>query len=654
MSGKSASRIASLPLRDVSIDGGYLGRRVAVNRTVTLPIEYRHLVDTGRIDAWRLDWEEGKPNRPHVFWDSDVAKWIEAAAYSLTTHPDPELETRVDQVVDLIVSAQADDGYLNSYYQTCEPENRWTNLRVNHELYCAGHLIEAAIALHEGLGKRALLDAMCRYADLIDSVFGSDDGKKKGYPGHEEIELALVKLYHATGQERYLKLSLYFVEQRGTQPHYYDEELRTLGKEPSSEHYDTLQAHLPVREQSEATGHAVRAMYLYSAMADLAAETGDATLLDACERLWENVTLKRMYVTGGVGSTRSNERFTYDYDLPNEAAYAETCAAIGLVFWADRMFQITGEGRYADAIERALYNGILAGVSLSGDRFSYVNPLAFYPPSARDESERFVGRRQPWFDTSCCPPNVARLLAGLGSYAYGLGADTLYVHHYVPGSARAEIAGVEVGVKQVTDYPADGAVNIAVAVDAPAEFTLAMRLPEWCESPSISVNGEAADLESILADGYVHLRRTWEGRDEIVMDLPMPVRFVSTHPSVRQNAGRVAIARGPVVYCFEEQDNGPDLNAVAILPGADPVLESAGEVAGGLPAIMVDGVRRSTEQWSGKLYRLAESTVRERVRLRAIPYAEWANRDPGEMLVWVREGSWGAAPASGEVEQSER
>jgi uncharacterized protein len=637
MSIAPARKITSLRLRDVRIDGGYLGSRIAVNRDVTLPIEYRNLKDTGRIDAWRLDWEEGKPNKPHIYWDSDVAKWIEAAAYSLTTHSDSELERMLDEVVDLIVSAQADDGYLNSYYQTCESENRWTNLLTNHELYCAGHLIEAAVALHAGLGKAKLLDAVCRYADLIDSVFGPEDGKKKGYPGHEEIELALVKLYHTTGEQRYLKLSQFFVEQRGTQPHYYDAELIAQGNEPRPEYYDKVQAHLPVREQSKAAGHAVRAMYLYSAMADLAAETGDATLLGACEHLWDNVTLKRMYVTGGVGSTPSNERFTYDYDLPNETAYAETCAAIGLVFWAQRMLSVTGDGRYADVVERALYNGVLAGVSLSGDRFSYVNPLAFYPPSAQDESERFVGVRQPWFECSCCPPNVARLLAGLGSYVYGTGADTVYIHQYLHGSAMVQVAGTNVELKLATTYPADGTVNITVTTESPADYSLAIRVPGWCESPTIFINGEVVDPGDFRSHGYAHLKRTWNECDVVTVNLTMAVRFVSAHPSVRQNAGRIAITRGPVVYCLEEADNGPDLNAVAIPIDTKFVPEMSVGVVGTLPAVVGEGSRMTTDQWAGALYQQMDATVQEQVQLRAIPYAEWANREPGEMLVWIRE-----------------
>jgi DUF1680 family protein len=358
------TKFSLLPLNNVTIDGGFWGPRLEINRQRTLPIEYKQCKDTGRIDAFRLDWKPGAGPAPHIFWDSDVAKWIEAASYALNSHPDAALEGVVDETIALIASAQQADGYLNTHFTVVEPGKRWTNLRDRHELYCAGHLIEAGVAHFQATGKRALLDVVCRYADHIAAVFGPGPAQKRGYPGHEEIELALVKLYRATGERRYLDLSLYFINERGSQPHYYDLEALERGEEPGKFRFKTyayMQAHLPVREQRQVVGHAVRAMYLYAAMADLAAETGDESLLQACEVLWEDLCLRKMYLTGGIGPSTDNEGFTGAYDLPNETAYAETCASIGLVFWAQRMLQSGCESRYADVMEGALYNGVLIG-----------------------------------------------------------------------------------------------------------------------------------------------------------------------------------------------------------------------------------------------------------------------------------------------------
>jgi DUF1680 family protein len=333
----SIRRLTPVSHRHVTMMNGLLSARSTINREVTLPIEYEQCRRTGRLAAFNLNWKPGKPHKPHVFWDSDVAKWIEAVGYSLATHPDPELERKADRVIGKIARSQQPDGYMNSYFTTVEPEKRWSNLRDLHELYCAGHMIEAAVAYYEGTGKRRLLDVVCRYADYIASVFGRGKGKKRGYPGHEEIELALVKLYRATGESRYLDLASFFIDERGQKPSYFrkEEAARNQGKKDyrRQEDYSTNQAHIPVREQTEAVGHAVRACYLYAGMADVASETGDTVLLNACRRLWDNITQKRMYIHGGVGSTRHDECFTFDYDLPNESAYAETCASIALVFF---------------------------------------------------------------------------------------------------------------------------------------------------------------------------------------------------------------------------------------------------------------------------------------------------------------------------------
>ncbi len=631
-------KLQPVPLQRARVTGGFWGRRMEVNRTATIPAGHEQLKKTGRIAAFKLDWLPGVPNKPHIFWDSDVAKWLEAAAYSLAAHAEAGLRRRVDHLAGLIAGAQQPDGYLNTYFTAVEPEKRWANLRDAHELYCAGHVIEACVAHYAATGKRGLLDVACRYADYIESVFGRGKGKRRGYPGHEEIELALVKLCRAAGEERYLRLSEYFVNERGRRPHYFDREAKARGEDPRSywaRAYDYCQAHLPVRKQKTAEGHAVRAMYLYCAMADVAAETDDRTLLAACKRLWRNVTGRRMYVTGGVGSSAQGERFTCDYDLPNEAAYAETCAAIGLVFWAHRMLQLTADGRYADVMERALFNGVLSGVSLDGTHFFYTNPLALHPQSAAFEQRHALTQRVEWFGCACCPPNIARLIASFPHYVYSEGRNALYVHLFAEGTAEARVDGQSVTIRQETDYPWRGKVRIHVSPEQAGTFTLALRIPGWCRGARVRVNGSAVAPQRLIANGYAKIRRRWQRGDTVELDLPMPVERVHAHPRVRSCAGRVALQRGPIVYCLEEADNGPDLNDVVLPP--DAPLRAAHEptLLGGVTVVR-GGARRSRRR-GGPLYS-AEGAGTEPASVTAVPYYAWANRKPGEMLVWVREG----------------
>lgn len=627
------------PVRAVRLDGGFLGERLRVNREVTLPIEYRQCKDTGRLDAW--DWRPGQPNPPHIFWDSDVAKWIEAAAFSLALYPDPDLEARVDDVVARMARTQLPDGYLNSHFILVEPGKRWANLRDQHELYCAGHLMEAAVAYFQATGKRAFLDVMRRYADYIGTVFGTGEGQRRGYPGHEEIEMALAKLGRATGERRYLDLARYFVDERGRQPHYYDHEAQQRGEDPARWHgrrYDYCQAHKPVREQTTAEGHSVRACYLYAGMADVAAETGDADLLAACRALWQNITRRRLYITGAVGSAADGERFTVDYDLPNETAYAETCATIALVFFAHRMLQLERQGDYADVLEQALYNGVLSGVSLDGTRFFYANPLAVHPKAFGFGLNRFPAERQAWFGCACCPPNIARLLASLGTYAYSTEPGGIWVHLYAAGTADLDCAGTAVRLTQTTDYPWDGRVGVAVQPRAPVAFTLALRVPGWCAGATLSLNGQAVDLAGCSEGGYAHLTRTWSPGDRVELNLPMPARRIQAHPSVRQDAGCVALQRGPVVYCLEEVDNGPDLAALSLPPPAPLEVSSERSPFPGIPVIRARGRRTLATGWDDQLYRTVEPARRRSTELTAIPYCLWANRQMGEMRVWIREG----------------
>jgi len=625
------------PLRAVTIEGGFWGPRVTTNRQVTLKIEHAQCKKTGRIDAWKLDWRPGMPNEPHKFWDSDVAKWIEAAAYSLATHPDKRLEKHLDEVIDLIADAQQPDGYLNIHYTVVEPDQRWRNLAVNHELYCAGHLMEAAVALLEATGKRTLLDCLCRYADYIDSVFGHGKSRRRGAPGHEEIELALVRLTHATGEARYLKLAKFFIDERGRRPNVFDIEARARGEAPENVfgNWDYCQAHLPVRRQTTAEGHAVRAMYLYCGMADVAADTGDKALLAACKRLWKNVVERRMYVTGGIGSIKDGERFTYDYDLPNEIAYNETCAAIGLVFWAHRMLQIEPDGGTADVMERALYNGTISGVSLDGKRFFYDNLLAVHPKAPAFRGQK-PPAREPWFGCACCPPNIARLLASLGGYAYSQGPGALYAHLYIQGRAELTVGGQTVALVQKTEYPWKETVRLTVRPERPARFTLALRIPGWCRAARLKVNGKPTGLARITKRGYARLTRLWRTGDTVELRLSMPVERIEAHPSVREDCGRVALMRGPVVYCLEQIDNGPDLHDITLPAGARLQSRFEPETLGGVVTVTATATHRDPANWRGRLYRPTGASRKRRVRVKAVPYYAWANRGPGEMLVWIR------------------
>lgn len=632
-------------LRQVQITGEFWAARQAVNRSITIPDVYRKCQETGRIEAFRLAWRPGQPNRPHHFWDSDVAKWIEAAAYSLATHPDADLEEQVDAVIDLIAASQQPDGYLNSYYSQVEPERRWANLRDMHELYCAGHLTEAAVAYFESTGKRVLLDAVCRYVDYIATVFGRQPGQKRGYPGHEELELALVRLYRVTQNPHHLALAQYFVDERGQQPHYFDVEAIARGEDPLSGHfhgnYAYNQSAVPVRELDTADGHAVRAMYLYAAMADLAAEVGDATLLAACDRLWDNVTTRRMYVTGGIGSSAYLERFTFDYDLPNDIAYTETCAAIGLVLWAHRLLQIKADATYADVMERALYNGVISGVSLGGDRFFYANPLDVNPIAHFQRPDLYragtmAPEREPWFSCSCCPTNIVRLLAALGQYTLSTAGQAAYIHLYTAGSAHLTLHGTPVILHEDTRYPWDGQIHFTVEPTVETTFTLALRIPGWTRGASLRVNGQLVDLHAMTRRGYAHITRTWRAGDTVELELPMPVERITAHPAVRSAAGRVALQRGPLVYCLEELDNGPYLADVALPADAELTSSFDPGLLGGMVRITGEAQRHRPTDWATKLY-TADPVSTVTVPLMAVPYFAWGNRGRGEMTVWLHQ-----------------
>ncbi|MBZ9696407.1 MULTISPECIES: glycoside hydrolase family 127 protein [unclassified Mesorhizobium] len=565
-----------------------------------------------------------------MFWDSDLGKTIETAAYSLYRRKNPELEKKIDAVIDMYGRLQQEDGYLSSWYQRIQPGKRWTNLRDCHELYCAGHLIEGAVAYYQATGKRKLLDIMCRYADHIASVLGPEPGKKKGYCGHEEIELALVKLARVTGEQKYMELAKYFIDQRGQQPHYFDEEARARGADPKAYHFKTYeysQSHIPVREQDKVVGHAVRAMYLYSGMADIATEYGDDTLRVALDRLWDDLTTKNLYITGGLGPSAHNEGFTSDYDLPNETAYAETCASVGLVFWASRMLGMGPNARYADMMERALYNGSISGLSLDGSLFFYENPL----------ESRGKHNRWKWHRCPCCPPNIGRMVASIGSYFYSLADDALAVHLYGDSTARFDIAGTPVTLTQASRYPWDGAVEITVEPQAPVEFTLHLRVPAWSSKAKLDINGEAIDLAEVTSNGYAAIRRQWKKGDRVRLDLEMPIERLYANPEVRQDAGRVALSRGPLIYCVEATDNDSRLHRLTLPRTAGIEAHDEPDLLGGVVTLSATAQADAGDGWQDGLYR-SEPPARVETRLTAVPYFAWDNREPGEMLVWLRDG----------------
>ncbi|QEL26473.1 glycoside hydrolase family 127 protein [Bosea sp. F3-2] len=623
---------------------GFWGERIDAIVDRTVMILYDRCVVAGMLDQIdptrpvpevKMPWHtraDGTPDTVNVqmFWDSDVAKVIETAAYALYRKPNSDLKAKMDAIIDMFAGLQQPDGYMNSWFVRMQPGQRWTNLRDCHELYCAGHLMEAAVAYFHATGKRKLLDVMCRYADHIDATFGPNPGQRPGYCGHEEIELALVRLGRTTGEQRYLDLARYFVDQRGQQPNYFDVEAAERGVDPTQWRHKTYlynQSHLPVREQTKVVGHAVRAMYLYSGMADVATEFGDDSLTDALKVLWEDLTSKQMYVTGGIGPAASNEGFTEYYDLPNESAYAETCAAVALMMWASRMLGRGPDRHYADIMEQALYNGALSGLSIDGSRFFYDNPL-----ESSGGHHRWIWHRCP-----CCPPNIARTVTAIGSYMYGVSSDGIALHLYGASTARLKIGTTTVNLTQDTRYPTDGRVAMSIGLESPSHFTLSLRVPGWCENAALSLNGQAVKPDEVRG-GYFHLKRNWQDGDRLELDLPMDVRALYAHPAVKADLGRVAIARGPLIYCTEEVDNGADLNALIVpddLSGAKtvPLPELNNTVAIEIPA------RR--EQWprrNGKLYDPHKPDHIE-ATARLVPYHLWDNREPGEMLVWVRAGA---------------
>lgn len=558
-----------------------------------------------------------------VFQDSDAGKWIEAAAYSLHNFPDPELEKNVDELIEIIAAAQDEDGYLNTYFTIKDKDKRWTNLLEAHELYCAGHMMEAACAYYEAVGKRRLLDVMLKNTEHIYKIF-IEDGHG-GFPGHPEVELALMKMYRLTGNEKCLALAKHFINTRGTDPDYYKRE--RAGRDwtvwgNNAEDNDYQQSGVPLRKAERATGHAVRAVYLYTGMADLAAETDDTELYTACKRLWESITKRQIYITGGIGSTVIGEAFSVDHDLPSDTAYAETCASIGLMFFASRMLENEVRGEYADVMEQAFYNTVLAGMQLDGKRFFYVNPLEVIPgisgvsPTHRHD----LPQRPGWYACACCPPNVARLISSFGKYAYGESSDTAYCHLFAAGKVSFE-NGMSLVCE--TEYPYGFTVKYKVS----GSGRLAVRIPHWSGKFSLDVNGNASS--NLPENGYIYL--SVSDGDEVILTLDDSPRFVYASGKIPRLSGMAAVCRGPLVYCFEGIDNGGDVLSLRLDTGKEIIAESSPDLLGGTVRLSVPALKISQ---TDSLY-TSQKPFSTPCEAAAVPYYTWGNRGENQMRVWI-------------------
>jgi len=631
--GRRDYPVQPVPFTDVQITDSFWAPRIETNRKVTIPYELNKCEETGRITNFAIagGLMEGKFEGIR-FNDSDVSKVIEGASYSLSLAPDAKLDKYLDEVIAKMAAAQEEDGYLYTC-RTIDPkhlpggtgETRWSKLRQSHELYNAGHMYEAGVAHYQATGKRSLLDVCIKNADLIDRVFGPEE--KRNVPGHEEIEIGLAKLYRVTGDEKYLKLAKFFLDERG----------RAHGRELYGEY---CQDHKPVVEQNEAVGHSVRAGYMYCGMADVAALTGDADYVKAIDRIWENVVSKKLYLTGSIGARRRGEAFGDNYELPNATAYNETCAAIANAMWNHRLFLLHGEAKYIDVLEKIIYNGFLSGISLSGDTFFYPNPLA---SDGKFKFNQGSATRQQWFRCSCCPTNIVRFIPSLPGYVYAHCGDILYVNIFIGGGGMVRMKNNTVRLKQETNYPWDGAVKIMVKPERSAELAIYVRIPGWAQNqpvPSdlyrylitseqkvtLKVNGKPLALD--MEKGFARIRRTWKRGDVVEVNFPMPIRRVLCNEKVKANSGRVALERGPIVYCAEWPDN--DGQALNIVLPDDAALKAKHrkDMLGGVTIIRgrAGGLQAGED---------GKSMVTKEQDFVAIPYYAWSHRGAGEMAVWL-------------------
>ena len=597
-----------------------------------IPAEKSHCVENFRIAAGRTKGH----HYGMVFQDSDLYKWLEAVAYTLERVDDKYLRGLAEEAVDLIAEAQEEDGYLNTYFTIEAPERKFKRLYQSHELYCAGHFIEAAVAYYQAVDNQKVLDTAVKLADCIDRHFGPNG--IKGYDGHEEIELALLRLYEVTKEKRYLTLAKFFLYERGKNPEFFqqqrdadpDKSVLIEGMDGFRPSY--YQNHKPILQQETAEGHAVRVAYMCDGMARLAYLDNDKDMLEACQRLWQNITHKRMYITGAIGSTVIGEAFTADYDLPNDTVYGETCASVGLMFFAHNLMKSQEKGEYADVMEKALYNTVLSGMALDGKHFFYVNPLEVVPEySHKDPGKSHIKTTRPsWFGCACCPPNLARLLSSLNRYVYTVKNDIVYANLYVSSWGSVDIAGQEIFLKQTTEYPKTGNIELEVLTDG--EFGIAMRIPGWASDYKLQINGKECAIKP--KDGYVVLHRSWHKNDLISLVLPMEAKFYQALPRVREDIGRVAVQRGPVVYCAESVDNGAELELLRVSPDMELQESSADKEFGG--AVILKGKTEKVQLPSDeKLYAPYEKVSLQVQDLKLVPYYCWGNRGENEMLVWL-------------------
>lgn len=585
--------IGQVGFSNVQLTDNFWSPRLRSHASTTLPVCIGQIEDkTGRIRNFE-NAAKGTGEHSGIFYDdSDVYKALEGMAYSLINNPDPELEKKCDDWIAKIAASQQPDGYINTFYTLTGLDKRWTNMD-KHEMYCAGHMIEAAIAYYKATGKRTLLDVSIRMADHMMGLFGPD--KRHWVPGHEEIELALVKLYEVTREEKYLDFAYWLLEERG----------HGHGSMGSEGTWNPLyyQDVVPVRDLEEITGHAVRAMYLFCGMADAAALKGDDGYIEALHRLWDDVVLRKMYITGGIGSSRQNEGFTEPYDLPNYEAYCETCASVGMVLWNSRMHQLTGDAKYIDVMERSMYNGALAGISLEGDRFFYVNPLASHGDHHRRE----------WYGTACCPSQISRFLPSIGNYIYGVSDNAIWVNLFIGNKTEINTGKNRFIIRQETDYPWDGTVEFSIdSLHKTMKKEFRLRIPDWCHKFTITINGET--VENIpLEKGFAVIDRKWKNSDKLVLTMDMPVEVIEADPRVKENTGKRAIQRGPLVYCMEETDN-PSFDSLVLSPdmGFTPNFNES----------LLQGV-------------VTISAAKKNDSILFVPYYAWDNREAGQMKVWV-------------------
>lgn len=583
--------IEQIDFSHVKINDNFWSPRLSKHVSATLPVCIDQIENqTGRIRNFE-NAAKGEGEHSGIFFDdSDVYKALEGMAYSLINNPDPELEKKADEWIDKFAAAQQPDGYINTFYTLTGLDKRWTNMD-KHEMYCAGHMIEAGVAYYQATGKRKLLDVCIRMTDHMMSQFGP--GKRHWVPGHEEIELALVKLYQTTQEQKYLDFAYWLLEERG---HGHG----TMGDEGKWDpvYYQDI---VPVRQLTDISGHAVRCMYLYCGMADVAALKNDTGYIAAIDRLWDDVVHRNMYITGGIGSSRDNEGFTEDYDLPNLDAYCETCASVGMVLWNQRMNQLTGDSKYIDVLERSLYNGALAGISLGGDRFFYVNPLE----SKGDH------HRQEWYGCACCPSQLSRFLPSIGNYIYASSDDALWVNLYIGNTGQIRIGETDILLTQETDYPWDGSVKLTISTSQPLEKEIRLRIPDWCKTYDLSINGKRINVSE--EKGYAVIK-DWKSQDVIALDMDMPVEIVAADPHVKENFDKRAIQRGPLVYCMEEIDNPEYFDQIQLSPSTTFQTAFVSDILNGIKTIKTNGRAQSAT---------------------FIPYYAWDNRKAGKMRVWI-------------------